>query len=70
MTFSQANDLFIILIGALLLLRRAGRMERHYVLRVFLLTAVTGSFFVYLFCVFLKPTPYDYDQVSNFGNQF
>ena len=38
-TFSQAYDLFIILVGALLL-SRVTQMDRHDVLRVFLLTAV------------------------------
>jgi hypothetical membrane protein len=62
MTFSQDYDFFIILIGALLLLRRVGQMDRHYVWRVLLLTAVLSSFFLYLFCVFPEPTPYDYAQ--------
>ena len=72
MTFSESNvtDLFIVLIGAWLLLRRVGQMERHYVLRVFLLSVVLSSFFLYLRGVFVKVTPYDYDQVSNFGNQY
>ncbi|HEY6246748.1 MAG TPA: hypothetical protein VIX17_22530 [Pyrinomonadaceae bacterium] len=70
MTFSHAYDLFIILIGALLLLWRVGQMDRHYAWRVLLLTAVLSSFFLYLFCVFPEPTPYDYDQFSNSGNQF
>lgn len=74
MTFSESNvnDLFIVLIGALLLLKRAGQMEQHYVLRVLLLSVILSSFFLYLFCVFVKPTPYEYDYygVSNSGNQF
>ena len=72
MTLSESNviDLFIVLIGALLLLRRVGRMDQHYVLRVLLLTAILSSFFLYISRVFLKPTPYEYDNVSNFGNQY
>ena len=67
---SDVTDLFIIFIGALLLLWRVAQMDRHYVLRVFLLTAVLSSFFLYLFCVFPESTAYDSGEVSTSGNQY
>lgn len=74
MTLSQSNvtDLFIVLIGALLLLRKVGHMDHHYVLRVLLLAAILSSFFLYLSGVFDQPTPYEYDYygASISGNQY
>ena len=52
-TFSSANyaDLFIILAGAIVCLKRLAEMERYHTLRVVVLTSVL-SFFVIVF--FLK----------------